>query len=116
MRHSTVICHNCGKVMVPRTRYSRSFFGYAPSGNHCPFCLSENWDGSAPSLGMRLFGLLGLGLGILLAILVGAAVFKLQALMGLEGQYPLLSLLTLAVSVYLGYRFYFWFLAWDRRE
>lgn len=113
MRHSTVICHSCGKVMVPRTRYSRSLFSYAPSGNHCLFCLSENWDGSAPSLGMRLFWLLGLGLGGLLAILVGAALFKLQAWMGLEGKYPLLSLLTLAVSVYSGYRFYFWFVAWD---
>lgn len=116
MRHSTVICHHCGKVMVPRTRYSRNIFGYTPSDNHCPFCLSENWDGSAPSLGMRLFRLLGLGLGVLLAILVWAALFKLQALMGLESQYPLLSLLTLAVSVYSGYRFYFWFVAWDGRE
>lgn len=113
MRHSTVICHNCEKVMVLRTRYSRNLLGYAPSGNHCPFCLSENWDGSAPSLGMRLFGSLGLGLGILLAILVGATLFKLQTWMGLDDQYPLLSLLTLAVAVYSGYRFYFWFVAWN---
>jgi ABC-type antimicrobial peptide transport system permease subunit len=62
---------------------------------------------------MRLFGLLGLGLGVLLAILVGATLFKLQAWMGLDDQYPLLSLLTLAVAVYSGYRFYFWFVAWN---
>lgn len=113
MRHSTVSCHNCGKTMVPRTRYSRGLFGYAPSSNHCPFCLSENWDGSAPSLGMRLFWLVGWGLGVIAAILVGAALFKLQEWVGIRDEYPLLSLLTLAVAVYSGYRFYNWFVAWD---
>ena len=60
MRHSMVTCHNCGKVMVPRATYSRGFWGYSPSSNHCPFCLSGNWHGGNPGLGARLFALVGL--------------------------------------------------------
>lgn len=109
MRHSVVTCYQCRRAMVPRTRYCRGIFGYTQSGNYCPFCLSENWDGSAPSLGMQLFWWTGLGLGILAAFLVGAALLQLQVVAG----YPPLTLLALAVAVFSGYRFYRWFVAWD---
>ena len=111
--HSVVTCYQCSRAMVPRTRYCRGVFGYIQSGNYYPFCLSENWDGSAPSLGMQLFWLIGLGLGILLAILVGTALFKLQEVAGIYGKHPPLTLLTLAVAVFSGYRFCRWFVAWD---
>lgn len=113
MRHSTVTCYCCGKIMVPRTTYSRGLWGYAPSTNHCPFCLSENWHGAAPTLSMRLFWLLGMALGTLACVLVGAFLFKLQWWAGIEDKYPLLSLLTCAAAVYAGRRFYQWFVAWD---
>lgn len=109
MGHSMVTCHNCGKAMVPRATYSRGFWGYSPSSNHCPFCLSENWHGGNPGLGARLFALVGLALGVLACVLVGAILFKVQWWLGVEGQWPLLSLGTCAVSVVVGYRFYNWF-------
>ena len=109
MRHSMVTCQNCGKAMVPRATYSRGFWGYSPSSNHCPFCLSENWHGGNPGLGTRLFALIGLALGVLACVLMGAFLFKVQWWLGVEGQWPLLSLTTCAVSVIAGYRFYNWF-------
>ena len=109
MRHSMVTCHNCGKAMVPRASYSRGFWGYSPSSNHCPFCLSENWHGGNPGLGARLFALVGLALGVLACVLVGALLFKVQWWLGVEGQWPLLTLGTCAVSVSAGYHFYNWF-------
>ena len=113
MRHSTVICHHCGKTMVPRARYSRRLLGYAPSGNHCPFCLSENWDGSAPSLGMRLFRLLGIGLGILAFNVTADILFWLQRRVGISGEIEWLIVLIYVAAGYAGYRFYAWFVAWD---
>lgn len=109
MRHSMVTCHKCGKAMVPRATYSRGFWGHSPSSNHCPFCLSENWHGGNPGLGARLFALVGLALGVLACVLVGALLFKVQWWLGIEVQWPLLSLGTCAVSVVVGYRFYNWF-------
>lgn len=61
MRHSTVTCHCCGKIMVPRTTYSRGLLGYSPTSSHCPFCLSDNWHGGNPSLHERIFWLMGFG-------------------------------------------------------
>lgn len=113
MRYSTVTCHCCGKIMVPRTTYSRGLWTYTPTSNHCPFCLSENWHGNNPTIGMRMFWLIGLGLGVLACIMVGALLFKLQWLAGIEGVYPWLSLLTCAIAAYAGYRFYAWFVAWE---
>lgn len=110
MRHSMVTCHNCGKAMVPRATYSRGFWGYSPSSNHCPFCLSENWHGGNPGLGARLFALVGLALGVLACVLVGALLFKVQWWLRVEGQWPLLTLGTCAVSVSAGYQFYNWFI------
>lgn len=116
MRHSMVTCHNCGKTMVPRATYSRGFWGYSPSSNHCPFCLSENWHGGKPGLGARLFALVGLALGVLACVLIGAFLFKVQWWLGVEGQWPLLSLVTCAVSVLAGYRFYNWFVIADDED
>lgn len=109
MRHSMVTCYNCGKAMVPRSTYSRGFWSYSPSSNHCPFCLSENWHGGKPRLEARMFALAGLALGILACVFVGALLFKVQWWLGIEGQWPLLALGTCAVSVSAGYRFYYWF-------
>jgi len=109
MRHSLVTCYCCGKSMVPRATYSRGFWGYSPLSNHCPFCLSENWHGGSPGLGARFFALLGLALGVLACVLVGALLFKVQWWLGVEGQHPLLSLVTCVFSVFAGYRFYNWF-------
>ena len=113
MRHSTVICHHCGKTMVPRTRYSRGLFDYVPSSNHCPFCLSDNWDGSAPSLGMRLFRLLGIGLGILAFNVTADILFWLQRRVGISGEIEWLIVLIYVAAGYAGYRFYAWFVVWD---
>lgn len=111
MRHSTVNCQCCGKIMVPRTTYSRGLLGYSPTSSHCPFCLSDNWHGGNPSLHERIFWLMGFGLGVLACVMVGALLFKLQWLAGIEGVYPWLTLLTNAVAIWAGYRFYAWFLA-----
>jgi hypothetical protein len=56
-----------------------------------------------------LFALIGLALGVLACVLMGAFLFKVQWLMGIEGQWPLLTLVTCAVAVLAGYRFYSWF-------
>lgn len=109
MPSSSVICHNCGHSMVPRTTYRRRLIGYAPATNHCPFCLSENWHGNAPTLGDRLLYLAGLGLGGLTYVLVHAFLFKIQWWLGIEDKYPLLSLATVGVAIYAGQRFYRWF-------
>ncbi|WP_143068519.1 hypothetical protein [Azotobacter beijerinckii] len=53
MRNDKVQCQCCGKWMVPRPIYGRSFMdalvGWMGTskvvGNMCPFCLSEDWDG-----------------------------------------------------------------------
>ena len=110
MRHSMVTCQCCGNTMIPRTSYTRCFWGYTPLSNHCPFCLSENWHQGNPGLGARLFALLGLALGVMACVLVGAFLFKVQWWLGIEGQYPLLSIGTCAVSVCAGYFFYNWFI------
>lgn len=86
MYRSAVTCHNCRKTMVPRTTYARSIWGTPyPCSNHCPFCLSSNWDGTEPSFGMKLFWLLGVGLGVLATILTGAYLFKMQYLVDIKG-------------------------------
>jgi len=109
MQNSTVICKCCGKAMVPRTRYWRG----RPAGNHCPFCLSENWHGMSPGLGLRLFWLLGWGLAVVFAILIGGVLFTFQEWGGIRDRYPLISFLTLVVAMVSGYKFYNWFTAWD---
>lgn len=57
MSDSKVLCQCCGKMMVPKTIFSRGFYGGwgwwvgggRPVSSCCPFCLSENWDDpSAP--------------------------------------------------------------------
>ena len=114
MEYTTVKCQNCGKFMVPRTTYARGFLsGPYPCSNHCPFCLSSNWDGSAPGFGKRMLWLLGVSLGVLACVLVGATLFKLQWLTGIEGTYPWLTLLTCIISAYGGYAFYNWFTSWE---
>jgi len=85
------------------------FWGYSPSSNHCPFCLSEDWHGGNPGLGDRLIALVGLALGVLVCGLLGALLFKVQWWLCVEGQWPLLTLGTCAVSVSAGYHFYNWF-------
>lgn len=112
MRHSLVMCQCCGKMMVPRTSYSRSYQGWGggrPVSNHCPFCLSENWDGSMPTLQAQVYALLGIGLGVLACILVGAFLMKIQWWLGIEHKYELLTWMTYVLAVYAGYRFYRWF-------
>ncbi len=110
MGHSMVTCYNCGRAMVPRATYSSGFWGCSPSSNHCPFCLSENWHGGEPGLGLRLFALVGLVLGVLACVLLGAFLFKVHWWLGVEGQWSLITLLTCGVSILAGYRFYNWFL------
>lgn len=115
MHRSTCKCHDCGRFMIPRTTYSRGIWGnYYPRTNHCPFCLSNNWHGGSPTLGMRLFWALGVGLGILASVLVGALLFKLQYLAGVEGSSLWLTLMTYTISVAAGYRYYSWFTAWKQ--
>ena len=53
--------------------------------------------------------MVGLTLGVLTCVLAGAFFFKVQWWLGIEGQWPLLTLVTCAVSVFAGYRFYNWF-------
>lgn len=53
MSKHKVKCKCCGMMMVPKTIFSRGFYGgwgvWLGGGNpvstYCPFCLSEGWDG-----------------------------------------------------------------------
>ncbi|MCG8910949.1 hypothetical protein [Pseudomonas sp. DP-17] len=55
MTQSTVLCHCCGRHMVPQVVRSRGIYvGWEwggrigaghPIDSVCPFCLSSNWDG-----------------------------------------------------------------------
>lgn len=48
-----VECKCCGMMMVPKTIFSRGFYGGwgvwlgggSPLASYCPFCLNEAWDG-----------------------------------------------------------------------
>jgi len=57
MSKTKVMCQCCGMMMVPKTIFSRGFYGGwgwwvgggRPVSSCCPFCLSENWgDATAP--------------------------------------------------------------------
>lgn len=109
MRHTTVTCQSCNKTIVPRTQYR---YGRAIS-NHCPFCLSENWDGMMPSWAERLFNLLGVALGVVASILSGAILFETLLWSGVLGLYTWLIFPAIGLAVFAGYRFYSWFIDWD---
>lgn len=76
MSNSKVQCRCCGKMMVPTVVRSRGLWiswgvrldGHI-SGNVCPFCLSENWDGGQRpqhrSMGQKSLLLFGLIFGFL---------------------------------------------------
>lgn len=53
MSRHKVECQCCGMMMVPKTIFSRGFYGGwgvwlgggYPLSSYCPFCLSEGWNG-----------------------------------------------------------------------
>ncbi|WP_172146549.1 hypothetical protein [Pseudomonas tumuqii] len=62
-----------------------------------------------PTLQAQVYALLGIGLGVLACILVGAFLMKIQWWLGIEHKYELLTWMTYVLAVYAGYRFYRWF-------
>lgn len=95
--------------MIPRTQYR---YGQ-PSGNHCPFFLSQNWHGLNRTLGEQAFALLGLGLGIILSVLTGLLLMKLITMAGLKALFPWPHFIALGLAVWAGYKFYFWFIDYE---
>ena len=97
--------------MVPRTSYGRAlgwWDGARPISNHCPFCLSDNWDGSRPTIFQRLMRLLAGLAGISVCLLLGEVLLTLQAEVGIYHQYPWLTLSGWALAVLAGYRVAKW--------
>lgn len=103
--HDLVKCQCCGKLMVPRTIFTRGLYGGwgwwvgrgRPVGSCCPFCLSEDWVGLAPaSSGIAWHGLAALVVALfsifLLAMLImwGAKFFGIQ-LHPLTGVLPVIG-------------------------
>jgi hypothetical protein len=62
---------------------------------------------------MRLFRLLGIGLGILAFNVTADILFWLQRRVGISGEIEWLIVLIYVAAGYAGYRFYAWFVAWD---
>ena len=117
MSNDKVQCRCCGKMMVPRVTYSRSFlmgwlWGWLPlvghpSGNVCPFCLSENWDNPYKPVprtpGQKIFLLLSLlffGLIIAESLMLADSHYFGGALLADKRTFVEWSVILLVIPVY----------------
>lgn len=83
--HDLVKCQCCGKMMVPKTIFSRGFYGGwgwrigggRPVSSCCPFCLSENWDDCTRPVEKSVAGKSALLIKAFLIAAAGYGVFHL---------------------------------------
>lgn len=119
--HDSVKCQCCGKMMVPKTIFSRGFYGGwgwwlgggRPVSSCCPFCLSERWDGSSPDVREAVwYQALGVVLAflftfmVLVALIFGIGLF--DAVFGVRSSW-LPDLIALVCAIYAGRSFSKWF-------
>lgn len=114
MSNSKVLCQCCGKMMVPKTIFSRGFYagwgwrvgGGRPISSCCPFCLSENWeDGKLNIRNTTAFRLVALALSFLFMI-TGVAVMQFVNTRYFGGELPgVFGLLPIAGAFIFGWWF-----------
>lgn len=124
MRDDKVQCQCCGKWMVPRPIYGRSFMdalvGWMGTskvvGNMCPFCLSEDWDGVERVHRGVLFKTVALALAVFITyasiiifiILVSPIEEMLNKWAFIVDNIRYIHALCILASIYFGYRSYKW--------
>lgn len=120
--HDVVKCQCCGKMMVPKTIFSRGIYGGwgwwigggRPVSSCCPFCLSESWDGSTPDVrGAIWYQTIGVLLAALctIVVLVGLifciGLFEAALEVGASSWIP--DVIAVVAAIVAGRRFYKWF-------